>query len=50
MESRSFQNLIFFCFLQQGESTYLVSPPHHQVGEAGDPADGTEERDWKELL
>lgn len=32
------------------ESAYLVSPPHHQVGEAGDPADGTQERDWKELL
>lgn len=31
------------------ESTYLVSPPHHQVGEAGDPADGTHECEWKEL-
>lgn len=27
---------------------YLVSPPHHQVGEERDPTDGADERDWKE--
>lgn len=31
-------------------SAYLVSPPHHQVGESCNPADGTQECDGEELL
>lgn len=30
-------------------SGHLVGPPHHQVGEEGDPADGAQEGDGEEL-
>lgn len=43
---------IFLCYINKWDVlfVYLVSPPDHKVGEYCNPGDGTQERDWEELL